>query len=147
MTTHISCDLEKDLRKASESDKWTADGFPCASLPSSVTYIMKDMTSIREITTLTAPSEPFYSSLPPFTVLGVDGKISNPFGQPSFGIPSNVDLPASLPQHRLRDPDEIQGPAIISHDYTWRCLTRPTVFASEKAKKVGQKLFPDSQFE
>lgn len=79
---------------------------------------------------------PFYSLLQPYTYVLEDGVVKTLF-DPAVVV--EYSPPANLPQDRVRNPGDIVGPAIVSHDNTWRLINK----ASEYANARVQLTLPD----
>lgn len=71
----------------------------------------------------------FYARLPPFTVLTADGQVVMPLPEASAGFKP----PNDLPEDRIRAPEDMVGPAIVSHDQTWHQALYPDLYAYDKA--------------
>ena len=70
----------------------------------------------------------FYSTLPPFTVVDADGAVQRP-----LPTAEGHRAPDELPPAQIRAPADIVGPAIVSHDQTWRDALFPNMYAVDKA--------------
>lgn len=73
------------------------------------------------------PQNAFYSDLQPFTYVDANGSVGTLFNADL----STYSAPAHLDKNRLRSPSEILGPAVVSHDFTWRCTDNASIFAAE----------------
>lgn len=74
---------------------------------------------------------PWYSVLQPFTHVSADGTVGtlfNPSDQLFVYAP-----PSDLPQDRIKTPMQIFGPAVVSHDGSWRLLNNAAAFASARS--------------
>eukprot|EP00051_Salpingoeca_urceolata_P025074 m.445356 g.445356 ORF g.445356 m.445356 type:complete len:959 (+) comp20302_c1_seq1:294-3170(+) len=70
------------------------------------------------------------SSLQPWTVVNEAGEVSLPCGKLSSWKVSRLP---ELDARRLVSPENIEWPAIVSHDQTWRHLLRPSQPAQKRA--------------
>eukprot|EP00038_Savillea_parva_P018381 m.23359 g.23359 ORF g.23359 m.23359 type:complete len:759 (-) comp4073_c0_seq1:89-2365(-) len=72
----------------------------------------------------------FYSSLQPFTYVTADGTVGTLFNTEDnkgpYTPPNNLDVES------IRLPEEIVGPAVVSHDHSWRMMNDASVFASAR---------------
>ena len=79
------------------------------------------------------PEDAYYSDLQPFTYITADGTLSTLFG---------ADVAAYAPPEwlvgakRVRAPEHIIGPAIVTHDNTWRVTGDASLFAPAHAAFV-----------
>lgn len=71
----------------------------------------------------------FYAALPPFTIVDANGVVSNALPLAAHGFKA----PSELPGDRIRGAEEMVGPAIVSHDQTWRQALFPDRYAVDKA--------------
>lgn len=74
----------------------------------------------------------FFSDLQPWTYVEADGTIGTLFDNSSsdFMLPESVDI------SRIRAPDQIVGPAVVSHDHIWRCINDASNYAAERDTEI-----------
>eukprot|EP00041_Stephanoeca_diplocostata_P036686 m.1348651 g.1348651 ORF g.1348651 m.1348651 type:complete len:110 (+) comp24915_c1_seq6:2730-3059(+) len=72
---------------------------------------------------------PFYSRLQPFTYITAAGVVSTLFEHAN----DDVVVPADIPEDKFKTPAQIRGPAVVSHDHTWRCTDNAHEYASALA--------------
>jgi hypothetical protein len=87
---------------------------------------------------------PFYSTLQPFTYVSEDGTVGTLFHNDELLSPFRC--PADLPIDLIRMPDMIVGPAVVSHDSSWRLTNNALIYASARTgpkKESGPNTPPD----
>eukprot|EP00036_Acanthoecidae_sp_10tr_P009730 CAMPEP_0182916138 /NCGR_PEP_ID=MMETSP0105_2-20130417/762_1 /TAXON_ID=81532 ORGANISM="Acanthoeca-like sp., Strain 10tr" /NCGR_SAMPLE_ID=MMETSP0105_2 /ASSEMBLY_ACC=CAM_ASM_000205 /LENGTH=646 /DNA_ID=CAMNT_0025053067 /DNA_START=32 /DNA_END=1972 /DNA_ORIENTATION=+ len=70
----------------------------------------------------------FYSDLQPFTYVSADGVVGTLFNDEH--LLKAWRAPDDLPRDMIRTPEQIIGPAVVSHDSTWRLTNNAQAFAS-----------------
>ena len=73
---------------------------------------------------------PFYSTLQPFTYVTEDGTVGTLFSNDELLSPFRC--PPDLPVDLIRMPDMIVGPAVVSHDSSWRLTNNALIYASAR---------------
>lgn len=90
-----------------------------------------DPTDATSVATLSSnPADAYYSDLQPFTYILADGTIGTLFGAST----TSYIVPEGLDKTRIRSPDKIVGPAVVSHDNTWRSIEDASLFAATVPK-------------
>jgi hypothetical protein len=74
------------------------------------------------------PEEPYYSTLPPLTLVDDDGTVQ----QPLAGLITSWTGHSDTLGDRVRDAGSIHPPAMVSHDGTWRSAHFPSCYAPDK---------------
>lgn len=63
-------------------------------------------------------------------MLTADGHVQQPLAATAAGFVA----PNYLPADRVRKPEEMVGPAIVSHDQSWRQILFPNLYAYDKTE-------------
>lgn len=72
----------------------------------------------------------FFSTLQPFTYVTEDGVVGTLFK--ANELLTTYIAPPDLPQEFIRTPEQIVGPAVVSHDNSWRLINNAAVYANAR---------------